>query len=377
MPPGTSGRTIGPVTPAQPIPILRVRGSHRDVGEQVGLACAPSLRAEIDRARAEVPDGRTWDEQLALAGRYREVTRAAYPWYLDEVDGAAESAEVDPLALFALSVEEIWYVPYTRRLQGRCTDIVAVPPATAGDHVLAAHNNDIPRIHQEGLVAIEWTVPGDPVVFTISNGLWLSCGWNDAGITMAGNELAPLDERIGVPRMIQYRSMLRQPTLERAVGEALRHDRASSYNQVLVSSSGEVIDVEGSATDAELISVDERGHLVHTNHYVCDRMLRYEGDPSYVPHSSRRLARAADLLASTEPGTITVDTLRGFLSDHDGAPDSLCRHPELHGFGGSRSATIFWWISDMTDMQVWFGRGNPCDSVPQTYAFPTAEEPAA
>jgi isopenicillin-N N-acyltransferase-like protein len=234
----------------------------------------------------------------------------------------------------------------------------------------------VSRSYQEGLVGIEWAVPDEPRVFTISNDLWLSCGWNDAGLTMAGNELAPLDERVGIPRMIQYRSMLRQPTMERAVGEALRHDRASSYNQVLVSAD-EVVNVEGSATDAELTTLDERGHLVHTNHYVCERMLRYEGDRDYVPHSTRRYARAAELLAWTEPGSVTMETMRAFLSDHDGAPDSLCRHPELHGGDGSATATCFWWISDVTDMRLAFGRGNPCDSVAQTYAFPEAAETAA
>lgn len=361
------------MTPPE-IPLLRLSGTHREVGEQLGLVRGESLRRAAAFEDQPIPEGRTRDEQLALAHRYREVTAAAYPWYLDEVEGAAEAAEVDPLALFATVIEEIWYVPYARRLQGRCTDLVAGPPATKDGHVIAAHNNDVPRSYQEGLVGIEWALPEEPRIFTISNDLWLSCGWNDAGITMAGNELAPLDERIGIPRMIQYRSMLRQPTMGRAVGEALRHDRASSYNQVLVSAD-EVVNVEGSATDAELTSLDERGHLVHTNHYVCERMLRYEGDRDYVPHSSRRYARAAELLASTQPSSITIETMRGFLSDHEGAPDSLCRHPELHG--GQGSATCFWWISDVTDMRLAFGRGNPCDSVAQTYAFPEAAETAA
>jgi isopenicillin-N N-acyltransferase-like protein len=382
------------VTPPEPIPLLRLAGTHRDVGEQLGLARAGALRRAAAFEDQEIPEGRSRNEQLALADRYREVTAAACPWYLDEVEGAAEAAEVDPLALFATVIEEIWYVPYARRgfggvaepktsaapridgLQGRCTDLVAGPPATLDGHVIAAHNNDVSRSYQEGLVAIQWTIPDEPTVLAIGNDLWLSCGWNDAGITMAGNELAPLDERIGIPRMIQYRSMLRQPTMERAVGEALRHDRASSYNQVLVSAD-EVVNVEGSATDAELTTLDERGHLVHTNHYVCDRMLRYEGDHEYVSHSSRRYARAAELLASTDPGTVTVETMRGFLSDHEGTPDSLCRHPELHGEGGSPSATCFWWISDMTEMRLEFGRGNPCDSIAQTYSFPEATETAA
>lgn len=364
------------MTPPE-IPLLRLSGTHREAGVQLGLQRTESLRRAAAFEDQKIPEGRTPREQLELADRYREVTAAAYPWYLEEVEGAAEAADVDPLALFATVIEEIWYEPYARRLQGRCTDLVAGPPATADGHVIAAHNNDVSRSYQEGLVAIEWSVTGEPLILTISNDLWLSCGWNDAGITMSGNELAPLDERIGIPRMIQYRSMLRQPTMERAVGEALRHDRASSYNQVLVSSHGEVVNVEGSATDAELTTLDDRGHLVHTNHYACERMLRYEGDLDYVPHSSRRYVRAAELLESTEPGSITVSTMRAFLSDHEGAPDCLCRHPERFGSDGSGTATCFWWISDMTEMRLEYGRGNPCDSITQEYTFRATEETAA
>jgi len=313
---------------------------------------------------------------MDLADRYREVTVAAYPWYEEELEGAAEAADVDPRALFACVIEEIWYVPYARQNQGRCTDLVAVPPATREDHVLVAHNNDMPRSYQDELVAIEYAVDGEPTIFAIGNGVWISCGWNDAGISMSGNELAPLDERVGVPREVQYRSMLRQPTLERALGEALRHDRASSYNQVLVTAGAEVVNVEGSATDAELTTSDDRGHLVHTNHYVCPRMVRYEGDPSYVAHSSARYARGAELLASTEPGSVTVEMLRGFLADHEGEPDCLCRHPERNP-GPSRSGTSFWWVADLTEMRLQFGRGNPCDSVAQEYRFPAARASAA
>jgi hypothetical protein len=33
------------------------------------------------------------------------------------------------------------------------------------------------------------------------------------------------------------------------------------------------------------------------------------------------------------------------------------------------SATAFWCIADVTDMVVTYGRGNPCDSTAQEYAF--------
>jgi isopenicillin-N N-acyltransferase like protein len=353
--------------PPDRIPTLVVTGSHREAGRQVGAARRDVIRAEVAFDDG-IPGGRTRAEQLELASRYREVTAGAYPWYLEELEGLAEAAEVDPLEAFACMIEEIWYEPYAWRLQGRCTDVVAIPPATAGDRILVGHNNDMPRAYQDELIAIEWRVAEEPGVFTIGNGLWVSCGWNSAGISMTGNELAPLDERIGVPREIQFRSMLRMPTIEMAVGESLRHDRASSYNQVLVSADGTVVNVEGSATDADFVEPDERGHLVHTNHYVCERMERYEGDPAYRPNSAARFERARTLLAERPEGSVEAGTIRSILSDHEGEPDALCRHPERYS-DESSSATAFWWIADLSELEVTFGRGNPCDSTPQAHRF--------
>jgi len=68
--------------------------------------------------------------------------------------------------------------------------------------------------------------------------------------------------------------------------------------------------------------------------------------------------------------------MRSFLSDHEHEPDSLCRHPERSN-GERTSATVFWWVADLTDMRLTFGRGNPCDSIAQTYAFPEPDERAA
>jgi hypothetical protein len=353
--------------PPEPIPTLTVTGSHREAGRAVGLARREVIRGEVsfdDR----IPGGRTRIEQLELASRYREATAAAYPWFLEELEGLAEAADVDPVAAFACMIEEIWYEPYAWRVQGRCTDVVAVPPATAGDRILVGHNNDMPRTYQDQLIGIEWRLDGEPAVFTIGNGMWISCGWNSAGISMTGNELAPLDERIGIPREIQFRSMLRMPSVDMAVDEALRGDRASNYNHVLVSADGTVVDVEGSATDAELVRPDERGHLVHTNHYVCERMERYEGDLEYRPNSAARLDRARKLLGERRAGTVDAGAIRTILADHEGEPNALCRHPERSG-EASASATAFWWIADLTACEVTFGRGNPCDSTPQTHRF--------
>ena len=350
------------------IPLLQVAGTYREVGEQIGDACTDTLQRAV-AFEAELPVGRSRDEQLALADRYRAVTADALPWVIEELDGAAEAAGVDRLALFACSVEEIWYEPRAHggpAIGGRCSDLVATPPATADGHVLVAHNNDLSPRYRDELVAIERRVPGDPTVLTIGNGIWISVGWNSAGLSLTGNELSPNDERMGIPRELQVRAMLRDTSLDAMVGTAMRHDRASSYNNVLASSDGAVVDVEGSATAVELIEPDERGHLIHTNHYVCDSMLRYEGDPAYAGRSGIRYARATELLDAEPDGAVTMDRLREVLSDHEHAPDSLCRHETSERDG---SVTCFWCVADVTEMRIVFGRGNPCDSVEQEYVF--------
>ena len=238
------------------LPFLVVAGSHREIGRQLGAATAGTIRRAVD-FDAELPAGRTRDEQLALASRYRAATLAATPWLVDEVDGAAEGAGVDPLALFAASIEEIWTVRPSQAtlgaiVDGRCSDLVAAPPATADGHVWVAHTNDLAPGSEASVVAIEWRVPGEPVVFSLGIGPWISVGWNSAGLSLTGNELSPNDERVGVPRLLMVREQLTARTIDEAVAMALRPDRASSYNTVFAHRDGRVVNVEGSATDAEV-----------------------------------------------------------------------------------------------------------------------------
>jgi isopenicillin-N N-acyltransferase-like protein len=353
----------GVMTPP-PLEILRVAGSHREVGNQIGEACADWIRAEIDFGD-RIPARRTLEEQLALAGRYRAVTEVQLPWLLEELDGCAEGARVDSLAFFAASIEEIWYEPRVRSTLGRCSDLVAGPTATADDHLLVAHNNDLSPEAEDQLIAIEKSVPGDPVVFQIGGAPWLSVGFNSAGLALTGNELSPNDERIGVSRSLQVFEIMRARSIDDAIRASLRSDRASSYNNVLTHSEGQVVNVEGSATDAELTGLGESGTLAHTNHYVCDRMVSFEGDPDYAQRSAARYRRAGELLAE-QRGSITTESMREMLSDHEGPPDCLCRHPDRFGGEGK---TVFWCVADMTELRIEFGRGNPCDSQTQQYRF--------
>jgi hypothetical protein len=360
------------------ISFLVVEGSHREAGRQIGAATADVLRraAAFDAADLDInlPPGWSRDDHLALAARYRDATLASTPWLVDEIDGAAEGAGVDPLALFAASIEEIWSIRPSQAtggvvVDGRCSDMVAVPPATRDGHVWVAHTNDLSPASEASVVAIEWRVPDEPVVFSLGIGPWISVGWNSAGLSLTGNELAPNDERFGVPRLLMVREQLTARTLDEAVAMALRPDRASSYNTVFAHRDGRVVNIEGSATEAEVSGPSPAGTLAHTNHYACDRMLRFEGDPVYAERSAVRLARALELLDGPHgtgplPGSIGPEQLGAYLADHATRP-SICRHAD----GAETSSTAFWCLADVTAGEIRYGRGPRCRGEEAVYRF--------
>lgn len=327
-----------------PIPLVRAAGSHAEVGRQVGTATVEAIRRALAGARFDAE----------LVARYRAVAVEHLPWIVEELDAAAEAAGADALALFAASVEEL----APAEAPTGCSDLVV---RGADGHLLVAHTNDLYASDEEDIVAIEWRVPGEPVVFTLGTGPWLSVGWNSAGLSVTGNELSPNDERVGIPRLLQMRDVVTRLTLDDAVEAILHPARASSYNWVLAHPAGGAMNVEGSATQAGIDRPGLDGSLAHTNHYAREDMLGFERSP-YRDGSCRRLERARELARG---GPFGVETLRAALSDHENAPDSICRHVDTEGV-----KTVFWCVADVTAGEIHYGRGNPCDGSPaHVYRF--------
>jgi isopenicillin-N N-acyltransferase-like protein len=350
--------------------LLRVHGTHEQVGTQIGTACRDAIRRATRFTREQLPTGRSLEDQLELADEYRSVTAAALPWLLVELDAVADAAGVDRRHLFAAGVEEIWpgrdttARVSTPAFRG-CTDVAAVAPATGEHRTLVGHNNDLPASVQDDVVAIEWRVDGCPTVLSLGVGPWLSTAWNSTGLSITGNELAPNDERVGIPRLLLMSAVARAGSLDEARALASSEERASSYNWVLADSAGRVSCLEGSASAMVEMGVDARGLLHHENHYAHASMQQYERSPRHAARSDARGRRVAELLAEVEPGALTPTRLRQILSDHQGAPESICRHAvsenDMH--------TVFWAIADPARLEVEYGLGPPCTSAAQMYRF--------
>ena len=268
---------------------------------------------------------------------------------------------MDPLEFFATTVEELWYTPYPKRTAGQVQRRRGrTRPPTADGHLWVGHNNDLRPEVEADIVAIEKAVDDEPVVLQIGGVPWISVGWNQAGLSLTGNELSPNDERIGISRSHQVFEMLRARNLHEMVASAIRPDRASSYNNVLADRFGDVANVEGSATDVEITPPGRAGPP------RAHEPLRERADAPVRGRPGLRRPLRRPVLPRPGPargppaGSVTPEALREILSDHENQPDEVCRHPE---WGHPTSKTVFWCIADVTDGRISYGRGNPCDSM--------------
>jgi isopenicillin-N N-acyltransferase like protein len=335
------------------IPHLRVTGTHAQAGTAIGTATREAIQRHTE--------GLEFDPDLVL--RYRAPAVKYLPWVVEELDAAAIAAEIDPLRLFAASVEEIHAAPVREAAPTGCTDIATTSALTADGHLLVGHNNDLTAGEEEDVVAIEWRVEDEPTIFTLGIGPWISVGWNEAGLSVTGNEVSPKDEGVGIPRLLQVRDVLTRLSLPDAVKTILHPARASSYNWV-VAQGDVVVSIEGSATSGEALTPASDGTLAHTNHYVHPDMLDYEASDR-VEGSALRLGRTRELLDEAVGEPMTRTHLREILSDHENSPDALCRHGHAQG----DPQTVFWCVADVTARTVTYGRGNPCDSEAELFAF--------
>ena len=330
-----------------PIPLIQAAGTHAEAGRRIGAATAGEMTRFVAASRADP----------ALVARYRAVTLEHVPWIVEELDGAAEAAGLAPLDVFAASIEEL----APAEAPTGCSDLVVTAARTADGHLLVAHTNDLYAEDENEIVAIEWRVPGEPVVFTLGSGPWISVGWNDAGLSVTGNEVSPNDERVGIPRLLQVRDVLTRRTLREAVEASLHPARSSAYNWVLAHADGGAANVEASATNAGIDEPGEDGFLAHTNHYAREDMQPFESAGDYES-SCARLERARELAAGDD---FTVEALRAVLSDHQNGDNAICRHADEP----KAVKTVFWCVADVTAGEITYGRGNPCDSEAQVYRF--------
>ncbi len=367
---------------ANAIPVLEVRGTHRQVGRLIGSNMKPVLRRMATRLQTGLLPGVEMDDMLRQSQLYLAHSRAVYPRYIEELEGIAEGADLSFEEVFLGLCEELWeavawkgHAPSpppsdTHLTQGRrgCTDFAARGRAVVDGATLLAHTNDLAPAAEQDLVILRVQAGDEPEFLGVSvGGLGYSAGFNAAGIGLTGNEVSCNDIRPGVPRLLVVRAILAARRLEEAMDACLLPNRASSYNNIVADTHGEVYSMEGSATECEPIYIEE-DILAHTNHYVSPSMLRFEADRNDIGGSVIRYNRAIRLLRENF-GQLSPELFQRLLADHANSPGSICKH-------GLETVTVFSLILGVNQRRAWIGKGRPCQTTYVEHSLEPWKPPA-
>lgn len=339
------------------IETVEASGTHFEVGSSIGIQCREKVVRSLAKLRQQLPEGRTYDELVAASQPYLASTKSIYPQYVEELRGIAEGSGTSFDDVFLMMCEELWETAAWRG----CTDMAARGKATADGTTLVAHTNDLSPSMEEDLVILKIHAHGEPEFIGVSaGGIAISAGYNAAGVSLTGNQLDNNDIRAGVPRLVVVRAILASKNLSQAITTCLLPERASSYDNFLADSNGEVYAMEGSATDCEPLYIGA-DILAHSNHYVSPRMKRFEANPGEIGNSILRLNRC-DRLLREHFGNHSALLFQKLLADHASYPSSICKHqPD--------NVTVFSIIIQLETLTAWIGKGRPCETHYTTYTL--------
>ncbi len=365
------------------LPVVRLEGTPRQQGrthgEALRAAVAHNVELYLHRFLTDARLERAEVDRRAAA--YLEVFTRESPDYRESMEGIAEASGRTLAEIAMLNARyEILYSAYSaigmEEAAGGCTAFAASRAVSADGHLRIGQSWDwIPDVRgallesaAEDLRTLAFTEAG------IAGG---KIGMNSAGIGLVINGLlSHLDDwsRLGVPFHLRTARILGSRTFEEAREQATAGVHGVSANFLIARGRGgatggaeQIVDLETSP--GGWLALDPTGGtLAHANHFLQpDRLslwqpLREERSSTY-----QRCARMEQLLARrAESGPLSAGDLEDFLRDHEGHPDSICRHPNPHLPPEERTETVFAVVMDLDALEMRYAGGPPC-----TYSFAT------
>jgi isopenicillin-N N-acyltransferase-like protein len=347
------------------LPLLHLDGSPYEQGIQHGRALRDFIAHNLDlyffrfSREARLSSG----DVLARAMRYLSAISTQNADYFDGLRGVADGSGFTLEQIAALNVRyELMYYELGRIAMAEgCTAFAVTPAASANGHLLLGQNWDwIPgvrcallhTVEPSGLQTLSLTEAG------IVGG---KIGLNSAGIGLAINGLTTTDDdwsRLSKPFHLRCYEILRSDDLDRASRVVTDTPRACSSNFLLAQIPDRIVDVEAAPDQVHLLTC-AFGNLVHTNHFVDPTVIGIVETASELgPDSYDRLVRLERLLDTRR--TVAVDDLMRYLGDHDGYPNSICRHEDPRDPPDEPYATVASVVMDLIDRVMLVADGQPC-----------------
>jgi isopenicillin-N N-acyltransferase-like protein len=339
-------------------PLIRVAGSHRELGRQHGEQAAEKIQSFVALIAARGHYSRDQLRDRALA--FQPLFQKYCPHLLEEIQGLAEGARIPLAEALAVNIRD----PQSLAAVQGCTSFVIGRAGTSQHPILAGKNADMdPDIPPLGYV-LHLKPPNKPEVLMWTFGGMIGYhGMNSVGVAEFDNALlgpGPAG-RWGMPTYPVKRLMLECDHVDQIVRMYQTIPMAANCNYVVCDGHGNILDLEATTAGPEVLRDHGAGFLAHANHYLSPPNSPQKDFPANWKDSFARQERM-DSLIQAKFGNLALDDTKKFLSDHRGYPASICRH-------AGASLTVASMISEPAEKRMHVAFGNPCTNHYVTYSM--------
>jgi len=354
-------------------PVISVAGGSYERGRQYGTQARERIHRSVAAysRQFQYEAGWDWPRATAEAHRFLPAIEELGGQYVKELAGIADGAGLELSDILALNVRtEIMFSARVRRSMApapplECTAFASV---ARGAPVIVGQNWDWVSFARDTVVVLQ-ALPDDGPGFVtvVEAGLLAKYGVNSDGLAVLTNALACKEDRgdLGVPYHVMLRALLDCGSTEEAMDRLEGTSRASSANYLLADRSGSVVDVEarpGDVSALHRLEPDDRGVVLHTNHFVSADFDSVDYADYSVSTSRERLDRITEFVTAAEGPTVTAARFEAALADHTNEPDSVCRHPDETLPAPERIMTVASITVDLTQQRVRVADGPPCEA---------------
>ncbi len=344
---------------------LEVSGSPREMGHAIGEAAREEIQGfsavAWERVNLSTPIPR--DEAMEIARTCIPTTESHYPDLIDELRGVAESSGVSMENLMLLNARN----QLRPSADSGCTSFSVTAESGCTDGSLIGQNWDNDPALDPYTLVLTRRPTGRPAFMTITQaGLIAYIGVNDAGLGFCLNTLPAPSRQTGVPLYFILRKIFECTSLDDAVNTASSADRAIPNNVILATPQGPA-DLEVTLPGVFVLRGERNGLITHTNHCQHSDLQHINSEFAELIQSHARKSRV-DQLTSAEAEPLSIARFKEVLSDHEGYPRSICRHPNNDPSSG-HWRSVFSVIIEVDVPRMHISRGNPCENPYEVYSL--------
>lgn len=350
--------------------VVEMSGSRYEMGRQYGEQCRSLIRKLAGRFDAMLVPEEYLAQARKVAMGALPVMRREAPELVEEVEGIAAGAGVDFDDVFRLSCSQemnSWQGCMRRKAETTVVDGCSSFAVKKGDSSLVAWNMDWWVRWQPFLVLLHGQPDDGPRFLSFALAGSIGRPGLSEGVSIGANFLPyRADARTpaggakwagpGVPYSFMSRMLLAQPSTAAALKLLRRTTRMCCLNYTIGDAGGDICCVETMPADLAVIRPKpEDGFVAHANSYHARRFgglteaQQKEKDP--------RAWLGRETLRSREKPLDRGDIYFAQRKHFPGQSTGVC----VHTHGAKPSITLFSFVGDLAEQEVWAAWGSPCE----------------